>query len=188
MVQGNHWDQWFSDGFGVRQPLVTMVFDGCAPLVRRWNGYVPSSKSRDKSYLRYSIAKILGPVGCKIRWFKRASFWRGANFGWCEEPLKSRFTQVQMSIVRDRLPIGIIRIFSTIKNKLLLFFIKFTTCTLPSICKMQLDWLMQLTVYLLQLASNPRRRKLVWLVDALQGTKGVYNAINIGWLCKSAIN
>ena len=46
MVEGNHWDQWFSDGFGVRQPLVTMVFDGCAPLVRRWNGYVPSSKSK----------------------------------------------------------------------------------------------------------------------------------------------
>ena len=46
MVGGNHWDQWFSDGFGVRQPLVTMVFDGCAPLVRRWNGYVPSSKSK----------------------------------------------------------------------------------------------------------------------------------------------
>ena len=45
MVEGNHWDKWFSDGFGVRQPLVTMVFDGCAPLVRRWNGYVPSSKS-----------------------------------------------------------------------------------------------------------------------------------------------
>ena len=45
MVEGNHWDQWFSDGFGVRQPLVTMVFDGCAPLVRRWNGYVPSLKS-----------------------------------------------------------------------------------------------------------------------------------------------
>ena len=45
MVEGNHWDQWFSDGFGVRQPLVTMVFDGFAPLVRRWNGYVPSSKS-----------------------------------------------------------------------------------------------------------------------------------------------
>ena len=45
MVEGNHWDQWFSDGFGVRQPLVTMVFDGCAPLVQRWNGYVPSLKS-----------------------------------------------------------------------------------------------------------------------------------------------
>ena len=45
MVEGNHWDQWFSNGFGVRQPLVTMIFDGCAPLVRRWNGYVPSSKS-----------------------------------------------------------------------------------------------------------------------------------------------
>ena len=45
MVEGNHWDQWFSDGFGVRQPLVTMVFAGCAPLVRQWNGHVPSSKS-----------------------------------------------------------------------------------------------------------------------------------------------
>ena len=21
MVEGNHWDQWFSDGFGIRQPL-----------------------------------------------------------------------------------------------------------------------------------------------------------------------
>ena len=46
MVEGSHWDQWFSDGFGGGQPLVTMVFDGCAPLVRRWNGYVPSLKSR----------------------------------------------------------------------------------------------------------------------------------------------
>ena len=46
MVEGNHWDQWFSDGLGVRQPLVTMVFDGCAPLVRRWNGNVPSLKSK----------------------------------------------------------------------------------------------------------------------------------------------
>ena len=46
MVEGSHWDQWFSDGFGGGQPSVTMVFDGCAPLVRRWNGYVPSLKSR----------------------------------------------------------------------------------------------------------------------------------------------
>ena len=50
MVEGNHWDQWFSDGFLVRQPLVTMVFDGCAPLVRRWNGYVPSSKSSNQGH------------------------------------------------------------------------------------------------------------------------------------------
>ena len=41
-----YWDQWFSDGFGGGQPLVTMVFNGFAPLVRRWNGYVPSLKSR----------------------------------------------------------------------------------------------------------------------------------------------
>ena len=57
MVEGNHWDQWFSDGFGVRQPLVTMVFDGCAPLVRRWNGYVPSLKS---------IAQLGGRGRCNL--------------------------------------------------------------------------------------------------------------------------
>ena len=45
MVRGNHWVQWFFDGFGVRQPLVSMVFDGCLPLVRRWNGNIPSLKS-----------------------------------------------------------------------------------------------------------------------------------------------
>ena len=45
MVRDNHWVQWFFDGFGVRQPLVSMVFDGCLPLVRRWNGNIPSLKS-----------------------------------------------------------------------------------------------------------------------------------------------
>ena len=66
MVEGNHWDQWFSDGFGVRQPLVTMVFDGCAPLVRRWNGYVPSSMSNlGKPFLklRGSPQKAFCPSG-----------------------------------------------------------------------------------------------------------------------------
>ena len=60
MVEGNHWDQWFSDGFGVRQPLITMVFDGCAPLVRRWNGYVPSSKS---SPMKRQVYQPIGPIG-----------------------------------------------------------------------------------------------------------------------------
>ena len=45
MVWGNHWVQWIFDGFRVRQPLVSMVFDGCPPLVRRWNGNIPSLKS-----------------------------------------------------------------------------------------------------------------------------------------------
>ena len=45
MVEGNHWHQWYSDGFGEGQPLVTIVFDGCVPLVCQWNGYIPSSKS-----------------------------------------------------------------------------------------------------------------------------------------------
>ena len=33
------------DGFGVRQPLVSMVYDSCPPLVQQWNGYLPSLKS-----------------------------------------------------------------------------------------------------------------------------------------------
>merc|ERR1719209_511448 len=45
MVWGNHWVQWFFDGFGVTQPLVSMVYDGCPPLVERWNGYIPSLMS-----------------------------------------------------------------------------------------------------------------------------------------------
>ena len=45
MVWDNHWVQWFFDGFGVTQPLVSMVYDGCPPLVQRWNGYIPSLKS-----------------------------------------------------------------------------------------------------------------------------------------------
>ena len=31
--------------FWVRQPLVSMVFDGCLPFVRRWNSNIPSLKS-----------------------------------------------------------------------------------------------------------------------------------------------
>ena len=34
----NHWDQWFFDGFSVSQPLVTMFFNGCQPLVQRCDG------------------------------------------------------------------------------------------------------------------------------------------------------
>ena len=45
MVWDNHWVQWFFNGFGVTQPLVSMVYDGCPPLVQRWNGYIPSLMS-----------------------------------------------------------------------------------------------------------------------------------------------
>ena len=40
----------FQDSFRVRQLLITMIFDGCQcpPLVRRWNGLVPLSKSIGK--------------------------------------------------------------------------------------------------------------------------------------------
>ena len=38
--------QWF---FRTRQPLVSMVFNSCPPLVRPWNGNIPSLKSSHKS-------------------------------------------------------------------------------------------------------------------------------------------
>ena len=53
MVWDNHWVQWFFDGFGVTQLLVSMVYDGCPPLVQRWNGYIPSLKSNANIHIRY---------------------------------------------------------------------------------------------------------------------------------------
>ena len=41
----NHWDQWFFDGFSVSQPLVTMFFNGCQPLVQRCDGNDTSFRS-----------------------------------------------------------------------------------------------------------------------------------------------
>ena len=65
MVEGNHWDQWFSDGFGVRQPLVTLVFDGCAPLV-----YHRRSLERrvvlQKSFGREHKVRLVGKVYWKL--------------------------------------------------------------------------------------------------------------------------
>ena len=40
IIGGNHWFQRFFYGFGVRQPLVSMVFNGCPLLVWPWNGYI----------------------------------------------------------------------------------------------------------------------------------------------------
>ena len=42
----NHWDQWFFDGFSVSQPLATMVFNCCQPLVQRCDGNDTSFRSR----------------------------------------------------------------------------------------------------------------------------------------------
>ena len=41
----DHWQRWFFNGFGVVQPLVSMVFDGQGPLVKRWNGFNGSNRS-----------------------------------------------------------------------------------------------------------------------------------------------
>ena len=75
MVEGNHWDQWFSDGFQVRQPLVTMVFDGCAPSVRRWNGYVPSLKSNVHCPDNDSLGDIRGKQGGRKEESARSLHW-----------------------------------------------------------------------------------------------------------------
>ena len=65
MVWDNHWVQWFFDGFGVTQPLVSMVYDGCPPLVQRWNGYIPSLKSK-RTYVQYSSGHCV--ISCSNRW------------------------------------------------------------------------------------------------------------------------
>ena len=43
--QLNHWYQWFFNGFSDSQPSVTMVFDGCQPLVQRCDGNDTSFQS-----------------------------------------------------------------------------------------------------------------------------------------------
>ena len=50
-----------------------MVFDGCPPLVRRWNGQVPSSKSTNvhstkEQEIDYRADYITGGVCCCRRW------------------------------------------------------------------------------------------------------------------------
>ena len=42
----DHCQQWFFNGFWVAQPLVSMVFDGQGPLVKRWNGFNGSPRSK----------------------------------------------------------------------------------------------------------------------------------------------
>ena len=70
MVWDNHWVQWFFDGFGVTQPLVSMVYDGCPPLVQRWNGYIPWLKSmppvKDKVLKNYFGAAFLNHIKLEV--------------------------------------------------------------------------------------------------------------------------
>ena len=41
----DHCQRWFFNGFWIAQPLVSMVFDGQGPLVKRWNGFNGSNRS-----------------------------------------------------------------------------------------------------------------------------------------------
>ena len=41
----DHCQRWFFNGFWVAQPLVSMVFDGEGPLIKRWNGFNESNRS-----------------------------------------------------------------------------------------------------------------------------------------------
>ena len=44
-----HCQRWFFNGFWVAQPLVSMVYDGQGPLVKRWNGFNGSNRSNHNS-------------------------------------------------------------------------------------------------------------------------------------------
>ena len=37
--RSDHWHQWFFNGFWILLPLLSMVFNGSGPLVKRWNGF-----------------------------------------------------------------------------------------------------------------------------------------------------
>ena len=53
----DHWQRWFFNGFGVVQPLVSMVFDGQGPLVKRWNGFNGSNRSNPNDCINLSFLK-----------------------------------------------------------------------------------------------------------------------------------
>ena len=75
MVWDNHWIQWFFDGLRVRQPLESMVFDGCPPSVRRWNGYIPSLKSNVISDNSTNRRTIKSNLPLFIVWTIKATHW-----------------------------------------------------------------------------------------------------------------
>ena len=49
----DHCFQWFFDGFGVIQPLVSMVFNGYGQLVRQCDGFNGSFTSKLSQNLRF---------------------------------------------------------------------------------------------------------------------------------------
>ena len=76
MVRGNHWYQWFFDGFEVRRPLVSMVYNGFPPLVQRWNGCLPSLKSNwNVDQVGFICLRLQADFKRKLwRWFNCFSY------------------------------------------------------------------------------------------------------------------
>ena len=64
----NHWDQWFFDGFSVSQPLVTMFFNGCQPLVQLCDGNDTSLRSSLNDWTRSTKTFLHS-------WLKHIAIW-----------------------------------------------------------------------------------------------------------------
>ena len=63
----NYWDQWFFDGFSVSQPLATMLFNCCQPLVQRCDGNdtsFPSSLNKSSKYCWWSGPCLSSFIHC----------------------------------------------------------------------------------------------------------------------------
>ena len=69
----DHWFQWFFDGFGVLQPLASMVFNGKGPLVQRCDGFNVSFTSRGGDAIP-DAPFVLVTAKCKMGVGKSATF------------------------------------------------------------------------------------------------------------------
>ena len=64
----HHCHQWFFNGFGIRQSLVTMVFDGCAP----WDQYSFDTTERKEASIY---------LACKGNSQEKSCFWKPPKYG-----------------------------------------------------------------------------------------------------------
>ena len=64
----HHCHQWFFNGFGIRQSLVTIVFDGCAP----WDQYSFDTTERKEASIY---------LACKGNSQEKSCFWKPPKYG-----------------------------------------------------------------------------------------------------------
>ena len=92
------------DGFGVWQPLVTMVSNGCQPLVQQYNGYLTSLKSKLPIvyFAQMPIKFWMGMNKSSYDSFKFRPSWAGSNLNSGRASSLSFHIQRKFSISRNK--------------------------------------------------------------------------------------